>query len=176
LAVLRELTIWRDGVARKHDVPPRAYLKDEILLDLSRSPVKSIDKLGRVRGLPRPVEHEDGADIVAATMRGLATPAGDFPAGRTVEPSPVERFRVDALWAAAQVMCSGRSIDAALVTSRNEIGEFYRAVTNGDDLEAMHLFQGWRRDALGEPLLKLMRGELQFGVRWVDGTLNVCSE
>ena len=173
LAVLRELTIWRDAVARKHDVPPRAYLKDEILLDLSRSPIKSVEKLGKVRGLPRPVEHEDGADIVAATMRGLATPASKQPASRTFEPSPAERFRVDALWAAAQVMCSGRSIDAALVTSRNEIGEFYRAITNGDELESLHLMQGWRREALGEPLGKLMRGETDFGVRWADGTLVV---
>jgi ribonuclease D len=173
LAVLRELTIWRDEVARKHDVPPRAYLKDEILLDLSRSPVKSVEKLGKVRGLPRPVEHEDGADIIAATQRGLATPTKDLPASRTVEPSPAERFRVDALWAAAQVICSGRSIDAALVTSRNEIGEFYRAMTNGGDLASLHLSQGWRRDALGEPLAKLMRGETQFGVRWTDGTLAI---
>jgi ribonuclease D len=175
LAVLRELTIWRDGVARKHDVPPRAYLKDEILLDLSRSPIKSVDRLGKVRGLPRPVEHEDGADIVAATLRGLATPTANLPASRTVEPSPAERFRVDALWAAAQVMCSGRAIDAALVTSRNEIGEFYRAATNGGDLESLHLFQGWRREALGEPLLKLTRGESQFGVQWADGMLVVSS-
>ncbi len=173
LAVLRELTVWRDAVARKHDVPPRAYLKDEILLDLSRSPIKSVDRLGKVRGLPRPVEHEDGADIVAATMRGLSTPAANLPASRTFEPSPAERFRVDALWAAAQCLCSGRSIDAALVTSRNEIGEFYRAITNGDDLEPLQLMQGWRRAALGEPLGKLMRGESEFGVRWADGTLNV---
>ena len=128
-----------------------------------------MDRLGKVRGLPRPVESEDGADIVAATMRGLATPVSDQPASRTFEPSPAERFRVDALWAAAQVMCSGRSIDAALVTSRNEIGEFYRAMTNGDDLALVPVMQGWRREALGEPLAKLMRGESQFGVRWATG-------
>jgi ribonuclease D len=173
LAVLRELTIWRDAVARKHDVPPRAYLKDEILLDMSRSPVKSVKKLDKVRGLPRPVEHEDGADIVAATLRGLAVPTSNLPASRTVEPSPAERFRVDSLWAAAQVICAGQSIDAALVTSRNEIGEFYRAMTNGGDVTSLHFSQGWRREALGEPLTKLMRGETQFGMRWNDGTLRV---
>ena len=34
LAVLRELTAWRDAAARAHDVPPRTFLKDEVLLDL----------------------------------------------------------------------------------------------------------------------------------------------
>ena len=77
------------------------------------------------------------------------------------------------MWAAAQVICAGQSIDAALVTSRNEIGEFYRAMTNGGDVASLHLSQGWRREALGEPLAKLMRGETQFGMRWNDGALNV---
>src|SRR4029079_14339773 len=64
LAVLRELTIWRDAIARAHDVPSRSFLRDEILIDLSRSPVKSVEKLNRVKGLPRPVEAAHGAQIV----------------------------------------------------------------------------------------------------------------
>jgi ribonuclease D len=36
LAVLKELTIWRDQCARQHDVPARSFLKDEILIDMSR--------------------------------------------------------------------------------------------------------------------------------------------
>ena len=54
-AVLRELTIWRDARAREHNVPARAFLKDEVLFDLARTPLKSIEKLSGVRGLPRPV-------------------------------------------------------------------------------------------------------------------------
>jgi ribonuclease D len=87
--------------------PPRAYLKDEILLDMSRSRVKSVEKLDKVRGLPRPVEHEDGPDLVAATLRGLAVPTSNLPASRTVEPSPAERFRVDRAVGRAQVLCAG---------------------------------------------------------------------
>src|SRR5262249_4700420 len=71
LAILRELVIWRDQMSRAHDVPPRAFLKDEILIDLARSPVKSVEKLSRVRGLPRPVEHAHGTEIIEATQRGL---------------------------------------------------------------------------------------------------------
>src|SRR5690606_15965093 len=32
LAVLRELAIWRDTTARAEDVPPRALLRDEVML------------------------------------------------------------------------------------------------------------------------------------------------
>ena len=166
LAVLRELVIWRDAVARAHDVPPRAFLKDEILIDLSRSPVKSLEKLDRVRGLPRPVEHAHGREIVEATLRGLATPPGKFPFARPVEPTPTERFRADALWAIAQCICAGNGIDAALATSRQEIGDFHRLVSAGKSLERLSLMTGWRRGALGEPLLDLLTRDASIQIAW----------
>jgi ribonuclease D len=171
LAILRELVIWRDGVARAHDVPPRAFLKDEILVDLSRSPVKSLEKLDRVRGLPRPVEHAHGKEIVDATLRGLATPPSKFPFARTVEPSPTERFRADALWAVAQCICSGKGVDPALVTSRQEAADFLRHLRSGREVENSPLLKGWRREALGEPLLALITREGQVQLNWSDGAL-----
>jgi ribonuclease D len=172
LAVLRELTIWRDGVARAHDVPPRAFLKDEILIDLARNPVKSLEKLDRVRGLPRPVEAAHGREIVEATQRGLATPPGKFPFARTVEPSPTERFRADAVWAAAQCICIGQGIDPALVTSRQEVGEFVRQVNQGREPKENGVLKGWRRAALGDPLLDLMTRGGTVAVDWKDGALH----
>ena len=171
LAVLRELTVWRDAAAREHDVPPRAFLKDEILLDLSRSPVKSVDRLDRVRGLPRPVEKAHGATIIEATLRAMSTPVPDLPAGRDIEPMPTERFRSDALWAAAQVICAGRSIDPALVLSRQDGGELYRALASRQELGDLRVMKGWRREALGERLVGLYEGTIRMSVGWSDGSL-----
>ena len=171
LAVLRELVTWRDAVARAHDVPPRAFLKDEILIDLSRNPVKSLERLDRVRGLPRPVEAAHGREIVEATLRGLATPPGKFPFARSFEPSPTERFRADAVWAAAQCICIGKGIDPALVTSRQEVGDFVRHVNHGREPKESGILKGWRREALGDPLLDLMTREGKVAMEWRDGAL-----
>jgi ribonuclease D len=176
LAVLRELVIWRDAVARAHDVPPRAFLKDEILIDLSRNPVKSLERLDRVRGLPRPVEAAHGREIVEATMRGLATPPGKFPFARSFEPSPTERFRADAVWAAAQCICIGKGIDPALVTSRQEVGEFVRHVNHGREPKESGILKGWRREALGEPLLDLIMREGKVALAWRDGALKTVEQ
>ena len=173
LAVLRELTVWRDAAARQADLPPRAFLKDEILIDLSRNPAKSVDKLDRVRGLPRPVEQAHGATIVAATQRAWSAPAAALPAQRDAEQTPTERFRSDALWAAAQAICAGRQVDPAVVTSRQEMSDFYRAVAAGEDASHLCLMRGWRRQALGEPLLKLVNGDARMRLRWADGSLRV---
>ncbi|HYO09493.1 MAG TPA: ribonuclease D [Tepidisphaeraceae bacterium] len=173
LAVLRELVIWRDREARAHDVPPRAFLKDEILIDLSRSPVKHPEKLARVRGLPRPVESAHGKDIIDATQRGLATPPGKFPFARPIEPSPTERFRGDAVWAIAQCLCIGQSIDPALATSRQEVGEFYRHLTSGKETADSPIMKGWRRAALGQPLTDLITSGGKVSLDWNEGALRV---
>jgi ribonuclease D len=171
LAVLKQLVIWRDQAARQHDVPPRAFLKDEILVDMSREPVKSVERLARVRGLPRPVEQAHGAEIVEATRRGLATPADDLPEVRTVEETPTDKQRADALWATAQCLCIGRKIDPDLVSSRAEIGRLYRQILAKREPGDLRLLTGWRREAVAETLLELVRGRACVELMWREGAL-----
>ncbi|HYE20874.1 MAG TPA: ribonuclease D [Tepidisphaeraceae bacterium] len=171
LAVLRELVIWRDAAARQHDVPPRAFLKDEILIDLARQPVKSPDKLDRVRGLPRPVEAAHGSEIVEATRRGLAAPTADLPESKQVEESPTDKHRADALWALAQCLCTGQGLDADLVTSRAEVGKLYRSLGDTDG-EGLRLMRGWRRAAVGDALLQMIRAGTAVQFKWADGGLH----
>ncbi|HUB27591.1 MAG TPA: HRDC domain-containing protein [Tepidisphaeraceae bacterium] len=149
LAVLRELTIWRDGAARAADVPPRTLLRDECLLALAKSPATHVEKLKRIRGLPRPVEAEHGETIVAATQKALSLATAHLPPRHYTEPRPREKFDADALWAAAQSMCYEQGIDPGLVGSRQEIVDLRRRT---DDSSA-RLLRGWRRTALGEKLL-----------------------
>jgi ribonuclease D len=157
LAVLRALTIWRDRAAREADVPPRTYLGDEILLGLARSPVKSADKLGRIRGLPRQVEAEQGDAIIAATTAALALPADQLPESQHNEPMPREKFACDGLWASAQAWCFGRGIDPNLVSNRQEIGDLLRELSAGGNGGDLRIMRSWRRAALGEKLLELAK-------------------
>jgi len=180
-AILKELTIWRDKWARHHNVPPRSFLRDDVLLDLARSPVKSVEKLGRVKGLPRPVEQEHGAEIVAATAAALELPAEKLPAVRDFEPTPKQRFGADALWSAVQCLCAGRKIDPNLVSSRQEIGELYRSEAGSSDSSEAHLLQDWRREAIGNTVLDLLAGKTCLELNWSDSlgikpTLGPCSK
>jgi ribonuclease D len=169
---LRELVIWRNEAAREADLPPRAYLRDEVLISLAREPVKSADRLGRVRGLPRPVESRWSGRIVAATLKGLAD-AGQTVEPRGIEPTPRQRFAADALWAAAQAISAARQIDPALVFSRQDIAGFYHAVTepNQAEVEKSRIMRGWRRAAVGDALVGLITGQKQFTLSWRDGGL-----
>ena len=171
LAVLKQLVLWRDGAAKRHDVPPRAFLKDEILVDMSREPVKGVERLARVRGLPRPVEQAHGAEIVEATRRGLATPVSEHPQSRTVEETPSDKQRADALWAVTQCLCIGQKIDPDLVTSRSEIGRLHRQVLSGETPGGLRVLSGWRYEAVTKTLLAMIEGTVRVDLEWREGGL-----
>lgn len=170
LAVLKELTVWRDGAARQADSPPRAYLKDEILVDLARNPVRTVDKLSRVRGLPRPIEEEYGQAICDTIARGLQLPEAAWPAVRDNEQTPADRFRCDALWSLVQCLASSRSIDPNLLSSRQEITDLFRYLTQQSD-EPPKLLEGWRKAAVGDALWAMVKDQSTVKFAWRDGAL-----
>jgi ribonuclease D len=172
LAVLREMTIWRDAAARTANVPPRAFLRDEILLDLARNPVRSVEKLARVKGLPRPVESQYGSQLVQMTEKAFSLAEEELPPVRDTEQPPPEKFRTDALWAVAQSLCAGQGIDVAVATSRQEINEFYQYLTSADETSTPHrLLNGWRRQAIGDALRQLIQGAGNIAIDWQEGGL-----
>ena len=177
LAVLRELTILRDDAARKLDVPPRTFLRDEVLLELARNPVRAVDKLARVRGLPRPVEHDYGALIIERTAHAMALPVAALPPSlKAPDPSPPEKFRSDALFAAGQSLCAGMGMDPALVASRAEFDYLYQYLTGSRREPTPLLLQGWRKQAVGDPLTALLSGTATLSLSWEENSLRARRE
>jgi ribonuclease D len=170
-AVLKELTAWRDGAARRHDKPPRALLKDEMMVELARESPGSIAELSTVRSLPKAIVDGFGADIVAAAAKAHSLPNTALPVPEP-ELSATDKFRADALFAVLQCVCAGSLLDQSLVASRKELEEFHRHVAHGTG-ETPSLLQGWRREAVGEPLKSFLQGQRGLAMAWVDGTLRV---
>ncbi len=172
LAVLKELTIWRDECAREADSPPRAYLKDEVLVDLARGPIHGVEQLSRVRGLPRPIEQSQGRRIVATIERGLAMPQADWPTPRDNDQSPGEKFKCEAMWTLVQALAAGQSIDAALLISRQEMNDVYQFLMHPTKDETPPLMQGWRASAVGDRLTEIVQKGQSAKLGW-NGSLTL---
>lgn len=166
LAVLRELVVVRDEAARQHDLPPRALMKDEVLADLSREPVTSVEKLGRVRGLPKPVEQQYGRQIVEATQRALALPREEWPVITIHEETPVQRYAINSLAGLVDAHCMARSIDPTLVCNRQGVADFYLKTTRGKSTERCQLGKGWRKELMGELLGGFLGGQAGMKFKW----------
>jgi ribonuclease D len=167
LAILRELAAWRDEVAQATDLPARAFLKDDVLVDLARRPPDGA-KLAQIKFMPRPVVEQYGGQILEAIARGRqGEPVAQ--ATRVPEPTLPEKFAADAAFSLLQTIAVGRGIDPALLANRRDIEAFSRLVSRRKPLDGHPLMQGWRREAAGELMQRLMQGGGQARLDWVDG-------
>ncbi len=85
---------------------------------------------------------------------------------KEVDPSPQQRFRADALYAAFLCLCSGQLIDPNLIASRQEVSDLFRAILAGDNIDSHSLMTGWRREAAGQAIIDLINGKLKLNLEW----------
>jgi len=157
LAVLRALIAWREGEARRRDVPRRRVLADESALAIARSKPANEEALRRVRGLEWKIGGEASTAVLAMVRDALALPEGQLPEAAPSRPrGNGDRGSVVGLL-------------GALVRSRSRVHRVAPEVlTNTDELERLAagerdgvgVLSGWRRDLLGKELLALLDGRL----------------
>src|SRR5205085_4495185 len=139
--------------AHEHNVPARAFLKDEVVFDIASRLPGTVADLARVRDMPAEVVDSYGAEIVAAVKAGLAVPEADRPSILVPGEDSAEVKRlVENLWVAAQAICLGQQVNPALVTSQNEIAALARLVHRKKPFDSHPLMRGWHRDCLGVKL------------------------
>lgn len=153
-AVAQEVAAWRERTAAESNRPRRMVLSDLGLLAISQRPPTSVGELRQTRGVDgRHLAQGRAAEILAAIERGLALPSGQvrMPSDNRDAPAP----------AAAVAVCSGlvRQIaddlgfDQGLLATRADIAQLLVG-------EPGRLDTGWRRDIVGDPLRRLIAGDV----------------
>lgn len=172
LAMLHELVVWRDDLARAQDLPPRAFMKDDVLVRLARETPRSLEKLENVKGLPRPVIRDHGATLLELAERIKGRASDELPAAGAPDESPAERIAIDGLWAYICASCLGRGIDPSIVGSRREAAIlWHRLARERMRLPETGFERGWRRELVGARVADLLAGEGSIALAWRDGRL-----
>ena len=153
-AVAQEVAAWRERTAAETNRPRRMVLSDLGLLAVSQRPPRNGDELRTTRGVDgRHLAQGRAAAILRAVERGLALPPDQIrmPAEGRDAPAPP----------AAVAVCSGvvRQIaddldfDQGLLATRADIAQLLCG-------EPSRLDTGWRRTIVGDPLRRLIAGEV----------------
>ena len=152
--VAQEVAAWRERTAAETNRPRRMVLSDLGLLAISQRPPANGDELRRSRGVDgRHLAQGRAAEILEAVHRGL-----ELPANRIRMPS---EGRDASAPPAAVAVCSGvvRQIaddldfDQGLLATRADIAQLLSR-------EPSRLDSGWRRSIVGDPLRRLIAGEV----------------
>jgi ribonuclease D len=162
LAVLREITAWREREARARDVPRNRILRDEALIEIAHHTPSTPEDLARTRGLGRNLAvGSAGGQILQAVARGLALPENECPeldAKRDV-PRGVGPV-ADLLKVLLKMKCDQEDVAQKLVASSADV-DLIAADGENADVRALH---GWRRQVFGEDALRLRNGELALAI------------
>jgi ribonuclease D len=151
LAVLRELVPWRDDVAGALDRATFRVLGNEQLLEIARSQPQTKEALGKIKGMPRAILEQRGADLLDAVRRALAVPDAElpkFPRAARWDREPDFDSRVSALKTARDAAAKRLELDPGVLCSRDRLEAVARK--NPSSVEEIAEVPELRRWQVGE--------------------------
>jgi ribonuclease D len=163
LAIMKEVTAWREREAQRRDTPRNRVVRDETILDLCAHAPSTLDELARMRGLSKNfAEGRLGQELLDAVKRGLAMPQAEIP---TLPESPdlpsglgpiVELLKV-----LLKMKCEEHGVAQKLVATTADL----ERIAASDDDQDIPVLQGWRREVFGSAALDLKSSKLAFTLK-----------
>jgi ribonuclease D len=176
LAILRELWLWREEMARQRNVPSSRAFRDDLLVELSRRRTSDEKRIAALRGMQRQDLGRLLPDIMLAVTRGLELPEQDLPIPPLRTSYPQYSVLTQVLYAVLGSICKRNRIAPLLVGNPNDIRELIAAEL-GTLPESItpRLATGWRAHLVGTLLFDLLHGSktLQIDYNFPDEPLVV---
>ena len=161
LALLRELVVLRDGLARKVDKAAFRVVGNDVLLEVAHLAPADRDTLGKIKGMPRGITERHGNDILDAVKRGLAAPESDlprFPKSKRWARDPDFDTKVGHLKSARDAAAKRLELDPGVLCSRDRMEIVARMVPKSvDQLNEVPDMRCWQIAELGEAFVAALK-------------------
>ena len=142
------LAVWREAQAVRSNRPRQWIIRDSVLLDIAAALPRSMDALRGIDNLPPKLVKRAGKDLLAVVAR-----SADDDHGYRPPPAPTEQQkRLLKSLQGVVAECAGElGISPELIAPRKELSAvILSGVTDS------RVFQGWRRELIGDELLRLL--------------------
>lgn len=171
LTVLQELTAWREEEAVRRDCLPKAILRDETLLEIARKIPRDLKLLSEFRGFHQKELVKSGASILSAIEKAMEVAEEDLTVLQDINGHSTTRGVEELLSAYVQIRSEELKIEPTVLADRRRIHSFVTHFEQKLDMEDHPLFQGWRKEFIGTPMLSLLSGKV--GLK-IDASGQVC--
>jgi ribonuclease D len=151
LAILRELVIRRERIARKINRPRGHVVKDSVLIDMSKSRPLHLEELYEVTSLSTRVIDNWGSQFIAAVHAGLACPENDQPeVERVVRLNKKNTQMLERLHEFIQLKSDVQGIDPTLIGNSTELKRLVKILNKSSKSEMVRQMDGWRNTFLND--------------------------
>jgi ribonuclease D len=157
-AILRELYVLRDELAKSVDHPPQRLISNKTLLQIVKQQPRSAKHLYDIRGLPAWLIRQSGDEIIEAVRRGLSSRLPiKRPAREHIPPPIVERYTALHSW--RRETAKSRGVESDVIISRAALWDIARRnPATVDELGDICGLGPWRRETYGADLVAIVNG------------------
>ena len=161
LAVLREVTLWRDATARTLDRSTFRVVANEVLLEIARLQPTTVDALGAIKGMPRGMLERAARDVLASVERGRAVPEAQlprFPRSARWEKDPEFDDKVGRLKTVRDEAARRLELDPGVLGSRERLEAVARLVPQSvEELASIPELRRWQIAEMGEAFVNVLK-------------------
>ena len=160
LAILKEVAAWRENVAVSRDCLAKFILRDETLMEIARKIPKDTKELSSIRGFHHKEVEKSGTAIISAVRKAFETPDGELPQLPEFNGYSTTRGVEELLSAFVQIRSEELKIEPSVLADRKRIHCFAADFEQKRNMSENFLLQDWRKECIGEPMLRLLNGEV----------------
>jgi ribonuclease D len=155
-AIVKELFIFRDRLARKLDRPPFKVMNDSVLVELAKSPPSGQADLFQTKGLGNKVVAYNGEGILKAIEEGQAArPPQQPPNNHRPDDNILARYEVLRQW--RNNLAAERGVEPDVIISNQALMDIARRNPhNLRTLSKMDILGEWQRETYGKALLEVL--------------------
>jgi ribonuclease D len=163
MAILRELYAWRETVASRRDVAPFRVVGNEVLVAVARGQAADMRTLTHIEGVPGSIVDRYGSELIGAVQRALAVTEAELPQRPRPprRPPPDADFdeQVERLKRALDAAAESLGLERGFLMPRQQLEAIARLrPRTQEELMQVEDMRRWQVEALGERLLKSVRG------------------
>jgi len=152
------LADWRERTAQTEDRPVGSVLSDVALVEVARRQPESIEALTAIRGVRPDVGRRRGNAILEVVRESHDNDAPPTEEHTRPEPDPGDSARIALCESVVRQRVGEAGLAYELVASRADLTEIVVAARSGAADPDVRTLRGWRRDLVGDELLKLLAG------------------
>jgi ribonuclease D len=160
LATIREVAAWRERLAQRRNLPRKWILTDELLVEVARKQPDSLEGLFQVRGIKDRLGMKWSQELLAAVAQAGRRPQSEWPVR---EPATGRRVsataKLDLMNAVLHHRAKELHIASSVLASRDELARLAAGVRDN-----LMVLKGWRRELIGEELLRLLAGDISLAL------------
>ena len=157
LGIVRELHIWRDGLARAADRPPFKIIGNDALLEIAKEKPKSRNELEKIKAVSRFHSGRYGSEVTGVVRRVLELPEEQLPERGETKPWIRDRAleaRIDRLKKIRDKYAKDLKIEPSVLAPRHVLSAVAsiqpKELAQLDEIPAM---REWQKRVLGQALV-----------------------